>query len=287
MFRKSPFIVGLLSLCSVSLAEEEHSHLDIFPYPSNSSAPHIAVGGVTHATTVNPFTGEATADARRYVSFHNPVFGLEFGDSNPAFPHWTNSPGINADPATYFDADGNTHSITGTNLPAGTSLSLTITSDLQYFNGSTFSAVAGSEVLSIHAGPSSRVASAGTGVLAPLTLDNSADQIHLHLDSFLWGSADELANQTASSATPGIYLLTAILQSSSPTIGPSDTIYLVYNFNADESLHDQAIEYIHSTLIPEPAISLLPLAFLLRRRRNIAHSAQSPMPSPSQKRIET
>lgn len=258
------FFVTFAVLIFTALPAAADVHFDISPQLADHK---ITLNGVTHASTVNPFTeADTSPTAYRYFTAGLYVFGYELGE-DPLFPNSANDPGINNETGIYIDESGSTVNLTGTGLPLNSTLALTVTSDLTYWTGSGFTAVPDQETIALTYGTTRTIGSA-TGTLSPLLIKTftSDDDIHLHLEAELLGNGGALANPTA-----GIYLFSAVLQSSDAGIADSDPFYVVYNYGLDESAHAASIEWVSSNLVPEPgaaALCLCPLIALSTRRRS-------------------
>lgn len=251
---------SILFLSSVVLASAAMAdvHFDISPVLSGGK---IVTEGVTHASTINPFDGTDTSPtAHNYWAPSMRVFGYEMGE-DPLFPRSAEDPGINRDHGSYLNESGGTVNLTGTGLASGSVLYFTVTGSLQKWNGSGYEPANVNSSLDITYG-STRTLTGSTGALSPLPIKtfNSTGDIHLHLDA-------ELSASTPS----GIYLMPAMLESSTSGVGASDPFWVVYNYGSTEVQHEAAIDYVQANYVPEPsAIGLLLLAtpLLLRRRRH-------------------
>ncbi|MCC6679525.1 MAG: hypothetical protein IT445_01360 [Phycisphaeraceae bacterium] len=257
------FVVTLAVLIFTALPAAAEVHFDLSPQLLGNK---IAINGVTHASTENPFTETDTSpNAYRYFTPDLYVFGYELGE-DPLFPTSAEDPGINNETGSYLDESAATVNLTGTGLPLGSTLALTVTSDLTSWTGSGFATVPDQETIALTYG-STRTVGTGTGTLSPLLIKTftNDDDIHLHLEAELLGNGGASTDPTA-----GIYLFSAVLQSSDPGIAASDPFYVVYNFGLDEADHAASIEWVQANLVPEPgsaALCLCSMIVLAARRR--------------------
>lgn len=236
-------------------------HWDICPLLENGQ---IVTHGVTHALTVNPFTGQDTSPlAFNYFTAYRRVFGYELGE-DPAFPTFAADPGLNNEPGAYIGPDGSVV-LEGTRLPLGSTLFLTVVDGLRFWTGSELAAPPAGEYLILSYGPHQRAITASSGPLSPLPLKTFtvSHHIHLHLNAVLCDA------QGSTNPSPGIYVVQAILESSVGEIQASLPFWLVYNFGCGEEVHEAAVEWIHLHLLPEPlslAVWLIGAAVMLSRQ---------------------
>jgi hypothetical protein len=170
------------------------------------------------------------------------VFGSDFGE---VVPNITDEPGFDA-------ADGT--------LTPGTLLGFNIMDAVRVWNGSDFSTVSDS-----------------TMTLSFLTLETTSSTTPGQMVNgfnFLvdanGGMHDHPAFILNSPATDGVYLLE--LQFTGGGFADSDSFWIVFNQNLDESIHDAAIDYVREFIVPAPgaagALALAGVAFARRRRAN-------------------
>src|SRR5690606_30337263 len=129
---------------------------------------------------------------------------------------------------------------------------------LRKWDGLSFATLAEESML-ISYGPESRITPANPGeTTAGFSLAVSDEGTwHRHLGYTL-----------SSPASEGIYLLSLELISTDIGIAKSDPFYIVFNQNASESLHEAAIEFTRSQIVPEPTtLGALAFGLLLVRRR--------------------
>jgi hypothetical protein len=201
------------------------------------------------------------------------VFGVDFGEE-PGFPHSAGDPGYNAI----------ANPIGGAALPGGTALgfnfkAMTIgssTSNLMYWNGQgstvQFAPVSAGYSFTATRFPPGAFATAsvdgGSSDVAGFTIatTDSSGLFHRHLEFDL--------NLTGGDPAPGIYLVAQ--EFTMAGMQSSDPVYLVFNLGMDETIHDNAVEWVQLNLapIPEPggllaagALAIAAGAFRRMRRR--------------------
>lgn len=251
-----------------------HIHFDLSPVLADNK---IRIDGLTHASTVNPWTNQTTVGSYRYIEYNKYVFEYEFGE-DPDLPTFADDPGVSRDAeeavpqSAVYNPVTNTYNqivsadSTGLRPTTNDRIRFQIMDDLKYWNGSTFVPVPDQESLQLILSGQTRTVGTGTGVLPdfPLSWMGSSDSLHLHASVYLNGGGG-----TNPDPTDGVYLLTGRLNSTVSGVASSDLFYLVYGFNADEEEHEDAVAYAQS-LVPEPAtLGILGLTGLLlgRRRR--------------------
>lgn len=231
------FTLALLSTASLALA-----HSDVRPYVV---AGQIVTGGHDDALGVD------VPEMR--------VFGYDFGE-DPSDPFFAQDPGFNAG--------------AGSGLPAGSQLRFNVLSSLLYWDGSgsvAFTAP-GAESLALSFGANTRTLTGGSGAQSGFSLQtvNADGSVHRHLNAFLNGADGNAvpASVDGVEAADGIYAFALELASSDSSIAASAPFYVVFNSGLDEDAHDEAIDYVANTLVPEPASAVLLAGFgALRRRR--------------------
>lgn len=271
-----------------------HTGFDIMPY-YDAANNKIAIGGVTHSTTTNPITGDSVASTKFIINEWS-VFALEFGGPSSFIPGpgKTNDLGINNEPGTYTNLSTDPYSTlvqpggNNTGFATGDVLFLQAVSSLQIWDdavesfigadaGTTISVEDGS-ILVNGAGYTNNESFPGVGVGGILAQVGN-NGFHEHYSSTLSPLAD------------GVYAfqVQAFLYGYNNSTGQvfdkgvsSDTFWLVYNYNVDEELFDEAIHFLNgddhdhdddvaSSGVPEPATaSMLAIGAVLvamRRRR--------------------
>ena len=242
------------SMCGLAMAQD---HSDISPRVS---------GGKIVADAHDDGSGMTFPLVR--------VFGYDFGEDADD-PFFIGDPGFNA--------------AAGSGLPAGSRIGFQVLNDLKYWDGAGsvgFGAVPSGETLKLQFGSQSRTAGTGTGTLSNLLFGptvGASGTFHEHLASLLMGSDGNIEPASTTPGWPGIgyagdgiqaaagiYMLELKITSNDLAIQPSDPIWILYNHGLDEEVHDQAIDWVNTNLVPEPtAIGSIALgSLLLIRRRN-------------------
>lgn len=198
------------------------------------------------------------------------VFGYDFGE-NVDDPFFVQDPGFNA--------------TSGSGLTAGASLSFALLGGLNFWNGSggvSFAPVATGETLDLNFGAQTRTVAGNSAPQAGFALQTigSGGTLHRHLNAFLkgpdgnavpagpgsWGAGDGVQ------AANGIYLFSLqLLQDPAGGLLGSDPVYIVFNNGLPEEIHDQAMEWVETNLVPEPASAAImaALAWLIPLRRRV------------------
>ena len=271
--------------CVVLNAQASAQHADVSPYIQNSKI-------VTGAWQDGP--GTFTPSAR--------TFGYDFGE-DPLDPYFIADPGINARPSN--NAPVNFPSGASSLVPGATlrfDLKVVHTAlgtpnsgnhTLLYWDGSdlnadvlidesdvNFVAPPGNgsglfESLRMNFGSKNATAGVATGNVTGFVIDTAEitpdpGEIHDHLNSFLNSFDNEVDPTDLVNAPEGIYLVQLTLGTNASGIAESEPIWFVFNNGLDEGVHDAALDWVGSTVVPEPGvIGLLGIAIpmLLRRRR--------------------
>lgn len=212
------------------------AHFDVVPYSDGSK---ILTGGHDHGASPTVTVPTMT------------VYGYDFNE-DPGNPYSIGDPGINNSSSFtsgVFVNDGL--------MPAGM-LSFSVSSgsygSLHYWDGTgspSFSPVTGGVEVTLASTLGSLAIGASTtsgsfNIRNVLASGPSAGRLHLHLDSTI-----------SSGAPDGIYALGGVLSTSAVGVADSDPIYFVYNMNASEQAHDDAIAFYES-LGPSPVPEIDP-----------------------------
>ena len=207
-------------------------------------------------------TGQDVPDVR--------VFGYDFGEV-VGDPYFSSDPGVNAPAGSGLPAG----SLLRFDIPAASSFGLP--SNLSFWGGSgpvTFGAVPSSETLRFTFGSANTTVGSGAAAqdgfgLGAVAADGS---LHRHLSALLNGSDGNNDPADGNPPAPGIYLVPMVLGSSDPAVLPSAPVFVVYNNGLTEEAHDEAIDYVQTNVVPEPAsaglAAITSAALLLRRRRD-------------------
>ncbi len=230
------FLAAMLIAVTVYCSAGFGQHADIKPDVEN--------GRIVTDAWVDP-TSELTPDVR--------LFGYDFQE-DPLDPYFITDPGLNtAGPS---------------GLPAGSTLSFNIVDgaafglpgNLSFWNGVgsvAFSTVPNLETLRLNLGAQNRTIGSATGAMAgfPIGTIAAGGSIHRHLSSFLQGADGNSTPSDSNEPTAGIYLIPLELTSSDVGIADSLPLFIIYNNGLTEEVHDSAIEWVETNLlpIPEPA----------------------------------
>lgn len=215
---------------AVLLSSAAFAHFDIVPYSDGSK---LLTGGHDHGVTPKITVPSMS------------VYGYEFDD----FPNDIADPGIN-------NSSSFTSGVFVNNglLPAGM-LSFSVFSgsygSLHYWDGTgspSFSPVTTGVEITLTSGLGSlsiggATTSGSFDIKAIPGSGPSAFRVHDHLDTGI-----------TPTALAGIYAFGGVLSTAAPGVANSDPIYLVYNVNASEQAHDDAIAFYESlgpTPVPE------------------------------------
>ena len=193
------------------------------------------------------------------------IFGPYAFGEDPADPFFLQDPGFHPQP--------------GTGFTAGQSVSASVITGLQYWNGTgpvSFGEVPGVENLRLSRGSSDLTVSTASDPVpaGSLTIEPSVGatgEFDDHLDSSLLGA-------TNGDPAAGLYLVALGLSASGPDLDRSAPFYVLYNNGLSDAAGDRAAVYARDTFapgtnlpgVPEPAsLGLIGLAglTLLRRRR--------------------
>ena len=240
---------------------------------SIATAQHYDV--VPYANAGKLYTGAHDDGGILPDAFNVRVFGYDLDESDPGIPFVDPAPYGSNDPG-FNNGSGFTNGVFPNNglLPNGV-LRYGITSNLLFWDGTggaAFSPVDAPVSLDI-SGDGGTTSVFGSGLPATTGADPGlvaavpSGRVHDHLVSSLQHSGGQALLED------GIYLVGMHLLHSTGI--ESDPFYMVYNLRLDESLHDEAIEWVEANLVPEPTslslagISLLGMAAFARRRRRL------------------
>ena len=181
------------------------------------------------------------------------VFTFDFANPNSTIPNHntTTDPGIHAVSAEEPDP-----TLIPSGLPNGTRISFDILSNLQYWNGSTFTtALPGNETLQLQIGSTSDTLG-GTGPIpAGFTIGKvgpprlETQELHVHFASTLTGPG-------AVDPTDGVYAFLMDLKSDNASIATSAPYFVLYNYGATDETVNDAVAFAE-TLVPEPSACVL------------------------------
>lgn len=209
------------------------------------------VGGTIR---VNAFFDEAELEVKNVR-----VFGYAFGE-DPILP-----PNELADPGL--------HPLPGSGFAAGSQIGIAATSALQYWNGvgsPAFAPAAAGTSLGYGFGSQS---AAVTGASIPVNVVSLGP-----VDA--QGEFDDHLDTDITLAAPGgVYYFSARLNTTTPGVAESDSLYFLFAYDVDEEALDVAKEFVRDTFAPGTVLPVVPepgtaavLAMaagtaLLRRRR--------------------
>jgi hypothetical protein len=188
------------------------------------------------------------------------IFGFDFQEE-PLDPYAIDDPGFNTVGPSLFPPG----SQLSFNVPGAAVFGLP--SNLTYWDGTgavSFAAVPSGETLRLNRGSQDRTIGGGTSAIAGFAIDTAEANgaLHEHLTSFLQGSDGNVNPADGVVAADGIYLVPIELASSDPTIAASLPLFLVYNNGLDEAVHDMAIEWVETNLLPIPEPASISLGLL-------------------------
>jgi len=216
---------------------------------------HDHDGGGVHAGDIELEVD--SHDGETHIHVHGgPVFASELGltSGSDTFAV-TDAPG--------FDSEADT-------FPADSRVGFDLLAPLKQWDGTTFVTEPTYKMqLEFDDGIAEHSAQTGSGLVSgfdlPLTDGNG---FHRHYNFSL---RDGLDNVPTLPDGEGVYLLEMSMWSDNPSIEASDPFWIVFNFGETESTHGAAVEYVETTVVPEPtAVALLgvgALALAGRRRR--------------------
>lgn len=132
----------------------------------------------------------------------------------------------------------------------GQALGFNLRAALRQWNGSSF--VATSRTMSVGGGdlglsnittPASDVLTAGHAIVVPRV------PLDFHFDWRLDGATETVGQ--------GVYLVEIELTNPGGAIGRSDPLWIVYNWGESELVHEEAIEYAVSNVVPTPSVGVV------------------------------
>lgn len=209
------------------------------------------VGGVIK---LNAYFDEAELEVKNVR-----VFGYAFGEDPILPPNELQDPGL--------------HPLPGSGFAAGSQIGVSALSALQYWDGTgapAFAPAAAGTTLSYAFGSQS---ASVTGSTVPTNV------VNLGPVDAVGEFDDHLDTDITLAAAGGIYYFSAKLNTTTPNVADSDSLYFVFAYNADEDALDAAKEFIRDTfapgtvlpVVPEPAtagaLALFGGLALARRRR--------------------
>mgnify|MGYP006282993343 CR=1 FL=1 len=241
--RLVPVLLVATGAVVVASPRGECGHLDVLPFLSSGK---ILTGG---HSDLDDITVESVS-----------VFGYDFGE-DPNDPWFIGDPGFNNGSAftTAFPNSGA--------LPSLTVLSLTVAAGsygpLHYWDGNgavNFAPVGQGVEINLNKGSGNLRIGANTlsGTLA-VGQTNASGRIHQHIQSSI-GSGGSGQSFTTLGAPDGLYAMGILLSSGGFS---SDPIYIVYNVNMSETIHDAGIAWFETHVVPEPSTTTLSAAGLL------------------------
>lgn len=188
------------------------------------------VGG---AIAVNAYFDEVELEVKNVR-----VFGYAFGEDPLLPPNELQDPGL--------------HPLPGSGLAAGSQIGVVALSALQYWDGAgspAFSAAGAGTSLTYGFGSSSAVL---TGSSVPVEVINlgpvdASGEFDDHLDTGI-----------TLSAAPGIYYFSAKLNTTTPGVTESPSIYFAFAYNADEEALDAAKVFLRDTFAPGTVLPVVP-----------------------------
>jgi hypothetical protein len=231
----------LTLLAALAGATAARAHDDVVPY---------AFAGKLLAGGHDDVGGTNTIEAR--------VFGYDFGE-DPFDPYLIGDPGFNNGSVAIgvFPNDGL--------LPTGFTLGFDVFTNLQYWDGLggvSFAAAPADVALGLNRGSNTvLVSGAGqSGTVPTIGSTGASGRLHVHLESQLHFT--DGTDPLAPNAPDGIYLVGLMLKLPGSGVADSDPIYFVYNNGLDEEVHDLAMDWVQTNLVPEPASWAMMLAAL-------------------------
>jgi hypothetical protein len=226
------------------------AHEDVVPYELNGK---IVTGGHDDVLAADHVTER--------------VFGYDFGE-DPSDRYFIGDPGFNngAFGVGVYPNNGL--------LPANFTLGFDVVTNLQYWAGTggvSFGPAPADVSLGLARGSFEVFVDAlgQSGTVPTVGSTGATGRLHVHMQSTLnfQGSFDP----GDPNAPDGVYLMGLSLKLPGSGLANSDPIYVVYNNGLSEEVHDEAIDWVQTHLVPEPSTWMLALtgcaAVLARRRK--------------------
>ena len=242
--RTLSFFVTVFALCFVGWATAARADFDVSPRWSGVAGDPMITWGFDDGPP--PVLSDSPMQVFTF-DFDNP-------DSMVLGHNTTTDPGVHAVGA---DEVAEVPTLTASGLRDGFKISFDILSNLQYWNGSTFTtALPGNETLQLQIGPSSDTLG-GTGPIPAgynigtigTTGNVGSEGIHVHFASTLTGPGGV-------DPTDGVYAFLMDLKDADPEVATSAPYYVLYNYGAtDEDVCNAAA--FAETLVPEPSACVL------------------------------
>lgn len=233
-------------------ATAARAHDDVVPY---------ALGGKIVTGGHDDLAGTNTIETR--------VFGYDFGE-DPGDPYVIGDPGFNngSFAVGLFPGDGL--------LPTNSTLAFNVVTNLTYWDGTgsvAFTPAAAGVALGLNRGSFTVVVDAvgQSGTTPTIGGTGASGRVHVHLESQL--RYTDGTDPTPPNAPEGIYLVG--LELTLPGLANSDPLYILYNNGLSEELHDEAMDWARTALVPEPAswmlaaVATVAISVCVRRARRL------------------
>jgi hypothetical protein len=239
------------------------AHEDVVPYELNGK---IVTGGHDDVLASDNVTQR--------------VFGYDFGE-DLLDPYFIGDPGFN-NGAFAIGVYPNNGLLPTPNFTLG----FDVLTNLQYWDGTggvSFGPAPADVSLGLARGSFEVFVDAlgQTGTVPTIGSTGTSGRLHVHMESTL--NFQGSFNPDDPNAPDGVYLVGLSLKLPGSGLANSDPIYLVYNNGLDEEIHDEAIDWVQTHLVPEPTTWMLTLtgafvAVVSRvRKRKQRHFAPLPL----------